>query len=103
MRLVEQVETFTEQVHGAGYGGRNRRCAEAFVKTKKPFAELEKELLNGQKLQGTITTEQVHKLLAAKGIVDDFPLFYTTYRIAFEGMPAEELTHGVIGRKASRL
>ncbi|KAF7971498.1 hypothetical protein HWV62_20964 [Athelia sp. TMB] len=85
------------------YGGRNRRCAEAFVKTKKPFAQLEKELLNGQKLQGTITTAQVHKLLAAKGIVDDFPLFYTTYRIAFEGMPAEELTHGVIGRKSSRL
>lgn len=82
----------------AGYGGRNRKCAEAFVKTKKSFAEVEEELLNGQKLQGTITTEQVHKLLSAKGIVDDFPLFNTVYKITFEGLPAEELTQGVIGR-----
>lgn len=87
----------------AGYGGRNRKCAEAFVKTKKPFAELEKEMLNGQKLQGTITAEQVHKLLSAKGIIDDFPLFNTVYKIAFEGLPAEELTKGVIGRRVSRL
>jgi glycerol-3-phosphate dehydrogenase (NAD+) len=35
--------------------GRNRRCAEAFVKTGKSFKELENELLNGQKLQGTLT------------------------------------------------
>ena len=35
------------------YGGRNRRCAEEFVKAggKKSFVDIEKELLNGQKLQ----------------------------------------------------
>lgn len=32
-------------------GGRNRKCSEAFVKTGKSIAELEKEMLNGQKLQ----------------------------------------------------
>lgn len=36
-------------------GGRNRRVAEAFVRTGKSFDLLEKELLNGQKLQGTLT------------------------------------------------
>ena len=32
-------------------GGRNRKCSEAYVKTGKSIAELEKEMLNGQKLQ----------------------------------------------------
>lgn len=86
----------------SGYGGRNRKCAEAFVKTKKPFAVIEREMLNGQKLQGTITTLQVHKLLEAKGLVTEFPLFHTVYRIAFEGVPAEDLTQGVIGRQVNR-
>lgn len=86
----------------SGYGGRNRKCAEAFVKTKKPFAVIEREMLNGQKLQGTITTLQVHKLLEAKGLVSEFPLFHTVYRISFEGVPAEDLTQGVIGRQVNR-
>lgn len=38
------------------FGGRNRKCAEAFVKTGKTFDELEEELLNGQRLQGVITS-----------------------------------------------
>lgn len=35
-------------------GGRNRKCSEAFVKTGKSIADLEKEMLNGQKLQVSI-------------------------------------------------
>lgn len=45
------------------FGGRNRRCAEAFVKTGKDWAELEAEMLNGQKLQGTLTAKEVYEVL----------------------------------------
>lgn len=48
------------------YGGRNRRVAEAFVKTGKSIKELEDELLNGQKLQGPYTAEEVNFMLKNK-------------------------------------
>lgn len=48
------------------YGGRNRRCAEAFVKTGKTLVEVEAELLNGQKLQGPLTAEEVNHMLKNK-------------------------------------
>ena len=90
-------ETFTETSAGIAdlittcVGGRNRRCAEAFVRTGKPFGELEVELLNGQKLQGTQTAKEVHEFLKAKGRVDGYPLFRTIYNIAFEGLPPAQL------------
>jgi glycerol-3-phosphate dehydrogenase (NAD+) len=79
----------------SGFGGRNRKCAEAFVKTGKHFDQLEKELLNGQKLQGSETAREVHNFLQARGKVDDYPLFKAVYNIAFEG--------GVAGDLASKL
>eukprot|EP00128_Syssomonas_multiformis_P008684 Colp12_sorted_trinity150504_noHs@8501 len=76
-------------------GGRNRLCAEAFVKSRKPIEQIEKEMLNGQKLQGPLAAEEVYHLLAKKGLINEFPLFVTVYRILFEGMPAERLVHEI--------
>lgn len=50
------------------YGGRNRRVAEAFVKSGKSIKELEDELLNGQKLQGPYTAEEVNFMLKNKNM-----------------------------------
>jgi hypothetical protein len=43
------------------YGGRNRQCAEEFVRAggRKTFEMIETELLGGQKLQGTLTVKEV--------------------------------------------
>ncbi|XP_033901227.1 glycerol-3-phosphate dehydrogenase [NAD(+)], cytoplasmic-like [Acipenser ruthenus] len=72
------------------YGGRNRKVAEAFVKTKKSIEELEKEMLNGQKLQGPQTSTEVYKILKNKNMVNKFPLFTAVYLICFEGRPVQE-------------
>ncbi|XP_032512603.1 glycerol-3-phosphate dehydrogenase [NAD(+)], cytoplasmic isoform X2 [Danaus plexippus] len=63
------------------YGGRNRRVAEAFVKTGRSIKELEDEMLNGQKLQGPITAEEVNHMLANKNMENKFPLFTAVFRI----------------------
>jgi glycerol-3-phosphate dehydrogenase (NAD+) len=73
------------------YGGRNRKVAEAFAKTGKPFEELEKEMLDGQKLQGTGTSKDIHLVLKKMGKVDQFPLFYTVYKMAYEGLQAKDM------------
>nr|WIM01449.1 glycerol-3-phosphate dehydrogenase [Limnephilus lunatus] len=63
------------------YGGRNRRVSEAFVKTGKSIKELEVEMLNGQKLQGPFTAEEVNHMLKLKGMENKFPLFTAIHRI----------------------
>ncbi|KAM6935493.1 glycerol-3-phosphate dehydrogenase 1-like protein isoform 2-T2 [Lycodopsis pacificus] len=73
------------------YGGRNRRVAEAFSKMGKSIEELEKEMLNGQKLQGPATSAEVFHILKQKGLVDKFPLFTAVYQICFEGKPVQEM------------
>lgn len=50
------------------YGGRNRKVAEAHVRTKKSIAILEEEILNGQKLQGPITAEEVNYMLKSRNM-----------------------------------
>jgi len=73
------------------YAGRNRKVAEAFVKTGKSFEELEVEMLNGQKLQGTLTSKEVNTVLASRNVAAHFPLFTTVYEIVYQGLPPKEL------------
>lgn len=54
------------------YGGRNRRVAEAKVKTGKPIEILEAEMLNGQKLQGPPTAIEIYNFLKAKNLQDQY-------------------------------
>ena len=82
------------------------------------MGELEKEILKGQMLQGTLAAREVHDFLVTQGAVDgnaggerapqcsgalmrlyslsaaaraDFPLFKVIYEIAFEGKDVRRL------------
>lgn len=63
------------------YGGRNRKVAEAFVKTGKSIEALEAEMLNGQKLQGPPTAYEVNYMLKNKKMEERFPLFTAIHNI----------------------
>lgn len=90
-------ETFSH--HSAGmadlittsFGGRNRKVAQAFVETGKSWDELEIELLNGQKLQGTITAKEIYGFLKGRGRLEGFPLFEKIYNICFDGMDPKDM------------
>ncbi|CAB9518426.1 3-phosphate dehydrogenase [Seminavis robusta] len=93
------------------YGGRNRKCAEAFARRiqqrkggiadnsnkslESIWQDIESELLNGQKLQGTLTAKEVYVLLNSSGMLEAFPLISTIYEIAFEGRPVHEIVQGI--------
>ncbi|XP_061471210.1 glycerol-3-phosphate dehydrogenase [NAD(+)], cytoplasmic isoform X2 [Rhineura floridana] len=72
------------------YGGRNRKVAEAFAKTSKSIEQLEKEMLNGQKLQGPQTSAELNHILKNKNLVDKFPLFTAVYEICYKGKPVSD-------------
>ena len=91
------------------YGGRNRKCAEAFARKcvngnimldestcEQLWTEIEADLLNGQKLQGTLTIREVYGLLESRGLLNSFPLIKTTYEIAFRGKPVGSIIEGII-------
>lgn len=99
--------------HGqTSFGGRNRKCAEAFVRSpEKTFEQLEEELLNGQRLQGVseevrrrkegdqltfplvkvITSEEIYDFLASRDRLEGYPLFEKVYHICKREMDPKEL------------
>jgi glycerol-3-phosphate dehydrogenase (NAD+) len=92
-------ETFLESCGVADlittcFGGRNRKCAEAFAKhgKEKSLESIEKELLGGQKLQGTLTALEVNHILKMKGMEHEFPFFTTVYKISYEDAPLTAIT-----------
>jgi len=90
-----QLPTFFESCGVADlvttcYGGRNRKCSEAFVKTGKSMEEVEKELLGGQKLQGPETAAQAYKMLQTRNMEDKFPLFVAVHKICTGQMKADK-------------
>ncbi|KAM0748341.1 NAD-dependent glycerol-3-phosphate dehydrogenase [Meredithblackwellia eburnea MCA 4105] len=93
-----RADTFVQESAGVAdlitscLGGRNRKCAEAFVTSGKSFDELEESMLNGQKLQGVQTARELHQFLKARNKVEEYPLFTAVYRIAYEHVKPEEIT-----------
>lgn len=77
------------------YGGRNRKVAAAFAQSNKTIEELEKELLNGQKLQGPETAKEVNLLLKSKNLEDKFPLFTAVHKICIGEKPVKEFVEAL--------
>jgi glycerol-3-phosphate dehydrogenase (NAD+) len=95
------------------YGGRNRKCAEAFAKQQMEgikqgrvvahdlsqcealWSKIEADHLNGQKLQGTITSKDAYNLISSRGVVAEFPLIKKIHDIAYNGYPAEDIVLGI--------
>lgn len=71
--------------------GRNRKVAKARAETGKSFDVLEKEMLNGQKLQGTLTSKDVNTMLNRVGKEGEFPLFTAVYRIVYDDVDPNKL------------
>ncbi|KAK3818890.1 MAG: glycerol-3-phosphate dehydrogenase [Benniella sp.] len=76
-------------------GGRNRKVAEAHVTTGKSFDQLEKEMLNGQKLQGTSTAQDMYNILSKKNLCHEFPMMTTIYRICYENLPPMKIVEDI--------
>lgn len=100
-RADSKIETFFESCGVADlmtscYGGRNRKVAEAFVKTGgRNLRELEREMLDGQRMQGPQTAEEVFIILKSKGLLGKFPLFVAVHRICVGEIPPGELIDSV--------
>ncbi|KAK8800228.1 hypothetical protein WA171_004863 [Blastocystis sp. BT1] len=76
------------------WGGRNVKCATLFAKTGKSWEELEREVLNGQKLQGTTTCKEVYNMLINSQLDSEFPLMVMIYNIAFRGYDPKFILEG---------
>jgi glycerol-3-phosphate dehydrogenase (NAD+) len=91
------------------YSGRNRLCAETFAKEQIPkhdnihrynscrkhWEDIELRLLNGQKIQGVNTIDEVYQILKAHNVAKYFPLLTTIYNITFGYQPIQKIVDGI--------
>ena len=56
---------------------------------------IEQELLNGQKLQGTLATQELFQVLHSHEILEEYPLFSMIYDIAFQGRSVADITSAI--------
>eukprot|EP01056_Protomagalhaensia_sp_Gyna25_P005991 Protomagalhaensia_sp_Gyna_25__5990@NODE_933_length_2396_cov_118_433178_g739_i0_p1_GENE_NODE_933_length_2396_cov_118_433178_g739_i0NODE_933_length_2396_cov_118_433178_g739_i0_p1_ORF_typecomplete_len408_score81_94NAD_Gly3P_dh_C/PF07479_14/1e48NAD_Gly3P_dh_N/PF01210_23/3_9e47Rossmannlike/PF10727_9/0_11Rossmannlike/PF10727_9/1_5e03ApbA/PF02558_16/0_0069IlvN/PF07991_12/0_03F420_oxidored/PF03807_17/0_063PDH/PF02153_17/0_039UDPG_MGDP_dh_N/PF03721_14/0_15_NODE_933_length_2396_cov_118_433178_g739_i019314 len=103
-------ETFFESAGVADlittcYGGRNVRCATEFAKRdgKSTWEEIEAELLGGQKLQGPQTVVEIYKVLEHNELLPMFPLFRTTYEIAFGAKEVKDLIQYFMDKEMAQM
>lgn len=62
-----------------------------FAEGKGSFEDLERNVLNGQKLQGVLTSNEVQEVLEQRGWVKDFPLFTAVNAITRGLIPAKDI------------
>lgn len=94
-----QTATFTESSAGVAdlitscSGGRNFRCARKAVEKGITVDEVERQDLNGQKLQGTTTAYEVNSFLQARGLAKDYPLFTAVNDILRGDKTVDDIPH----------
>ncbi|KAL7267974.1 glycerol-3-phosphate dehydrogenase [Rhizina undulata] len=92
-----KTATFTEESCGVAdlitscNGGRNHKCAMLSIKHGKSIEQVEAEELNGQKLQGTSTAQEVNGFLKQRGLEMEFPLFTAVHQILKGEYKVEQL------------
>ena len=78
------------------FGGRNRKCAHEYARLKKEgqdpsWEKIEAEILNGQKMQGLGTLDEVVQWVDAMGCQAEFPLIYNIHGISRNGKDLDTL------------
>lgn len=102
------------------YGGRNRKCAEAYARARvqdskdgnndqwkskqcnDQWSKIESDLLNGQMLQGTLACKEAYMVLSSRNLLEDFPLMNVIHEISFQGAQIEHIANGIIVAEPKR-